>query len=136
LRLAGKTFTQIAAEMGVSEQRAHAIVSEELARINAERSEQAEAVRQLELQRLDALLSAVWEKAKQGDVAAVDRVLAIQGGGARLLGLDAPTKTAFTDRTGKTAATFTKTAAELSDDDLASIAAGGGAGTPAPPESA
>jgi hypothetical protein len=82
------TFRQIGREMGVSEQRAHAIVTQELARLNAKRSEDAGAVTRLEVERLDVLLAAVWEKAAGGDPASIDRVLAIMARRARLLGID------------------------------------------------
>jgi hypothetical protein len=89
LRKCGLTFREIGARMGVTEQRAHALVTQELARLNAKRSEGAEAVTRLEVERLDALLAAVWPKAVKGDLAAVDRVLSILARRARLLGLDA-----------------------------------------------
>jgi hypothetical protein len=89
LRKAGLTFREIGQRMGVTEQRAHRIVTEELARLNAKRAESAEAVTRLEVERLDALLAAVWEKAAAGDLAAVDRVLSIMQRRARLLGIDA-----------------------------------------------
>jgi hypothetical protein len=88
LRKAGLTFREIGERMGVSEQRAHAIVTQELARLNAKRAESAEAVTRLEIERLDALLSAVWPAAEKGDLAAVDRVLSVMHRRARLLGID------------------------------------------------
>jgi hypothetical protein len=89
LRKAGLTFREIGDRMGVTEQRAHKIVTQELARLNGKRTESAEAVTRLEIERLNALMSAVWEKAKAGDLAAIDRVLAIMLRRARLLGIDA-----------------------------------------------
>ena len=55
--------------------------------------EPAEAVRKIELDRLDALQRSLWPAALKGDLRdlpAVDRVLAVMGRRARLLGLDAP----------------------------------------------
>ena len=49
----------------------------------------------LELSRLDGLLAKVYPMAAQGDLQAVDRVLKICERRARLLGLDAPTRTAL-----------------------------------------
>jgi hypothetical protein len=89
LRKAGLTFRQIGARMGFTEQRAHHLVSQELARLNAKRAESAAAVTRLELERLDALLAAVWPKALEGDLPCIDRVLAVLARRARLLGLDA-----------------------------------------------
>jgi hypothetical protein len=88
LRKGGLTFREIGERMGFSEQRAHRLVTEELARLNAERAEAAEAVTRLEVERLDALLAAVWPKAKDGNLAAVDRVLAILARRAKMLGID------------------------------------------------
>jgi hypothetical protein len=88
LRKAGLTFKQIGARMGFTEQRAHKLVTEELARLNARRAEDA-AVTRIEVERLDALLAAVWPKALKGDLACIDRVLSIMARRARLLGIDA-----------------------------------------------
>jgi hypothetical protein len=76
--------------MGFSEQRAHKIVSMELDRLNAERSEAAAAVAQLEAARLDALHLAYWQKAVEGDTDAANIVLKVAGRRAKLLGLDQP----------------------------------------------
>jgi hypothetical protein len=92
LRKGGTTYAQIGRELGVSEQRAHRIVTQELARLNAERAEQAAEVTRLELERLDVLLAGVWAKAQAGDGPAIDRVLSIMGRRAKLLGIDAPEK--------------------------------------------
>jgi hypothetical protein len=89
LRLAGLSYADIGDRMGVSSPRAFQLVSDELARLNEKRAETAEAVTRIELERLDRLLATVWEKAEAGDLAAIDRVLAIQQRRARLLGLDA-----------------------------------------------
>jgi hypothetical protein len=87
--MAGATFRQIGDRMGFTEQRAHALVTQELARLNAQRAESAAAVTRLEVERLDALLLAVWSKALHGDLPALDRVLAILARRAKLLGIDA-----------------------------------------------
>jgi hypothetical protein len=51
-------------------------------------SDAADEARKLELLRLDELLCALYERAIDGDIAAIDRVLAISYRRARLLGLD------------------------------------------------
>jgi hypothetical protein len=89
LRVEGKTFRQIGAAMGFSEQRAHFIVTEELQRLNRERSEAASELQQLESQRLDALHAAVWEKAQAGDLDAINAVVKLMNRRAKLLGIDA-----------------------------------------------
>jgi hypothetical protein len=90
LRIAGLTFREIGKRMGFSEQRAHALVTEELSRLNAKRAEQAAAVTRLELERLDRLVKGVWVKAQAGDPAAQQCVLRCMERRAKLLGLDAP----------------------------------------------
>jgi hypothetical protein len=92
LRKAGKTYAEIGQVLGVSEQRAHKVVTEELARLNRERVEAATDVCRLELGRLDTLLAGVWEAAKGGDVVAIDRVVKLMERRARLAGLDKPVK--------------------------------------------
>lgn len=97
LRKAGLTFAQIGKALGgCSEQRAHKLVTDELRRLNAKRSEVAAEVLRLELERLDALLFSVWTKAKAGNSRAVAAALAIMARRAKLLGLDAPEKKELT----------------------------------------
>ena len=50
--------------------------------------EPLEQLRSLELLRLDELIGAIYEQALAGDIAAIDRVLAISYRRARLMGLD------------------------------------------------
>jgi hypothetical protein len=100
LRKAGKTFVEIGKKMGVSPQRAHALVTQELVRLNATRSEAAAEVCRLELERLDVLLAGLWGNAKAGDTCAVDRVLSIMARRAKLIGLDAPEKRELTGKGG------------------------------------
>ena len=54
--------------------------------------EPADEVRDLEVARLDAMLLPLWRRVQQGDERAVDRALKIMERRARLLGLDAPSK--------------------------------------------
>jgi hypothetical protein len=82
------TFREIGRRMGFTEQRAHALVTEELARLNADRAEQADAVTRLEVERLDALFAAVYPKALKGNMGAVDRCLMIMARRAKMLGID------------------------------------------------
>ncbi len=92
LRLQGKTYRQIGEAMDCSEQRAHKLVTCELARLNARRAEQVEELTRLEVERLDALLAAVWDGAMKGRRTCIDRALAIAQRRAKLLGLDAPSR--------------------------------------------
>ncbi len=93
LRKAGKTFDEIARALGYSERGGAAkAVSRALA---ATIQEPADELRRLEVARLDALWSALWPLATDGQLAAVDRCLAVQSRRARLLGLDAPPRHAI-----------------------------------------
>jgi hypothetical protein len=49
-------------------------------------------LRAVEVDRLDRLQFAIWERAKDGDIKAIDAVLRILDRRTRILGLDAPTK--------------------------------------------
>jgi hypothetical protein len=100
LRVAGRTYVQIAAELGVSKQRAYQAVAEAVAEVNANCRESAEELRRVECERLDALQIAFWDKAAAGDVKAADVVLKVMNRRARLLGLDAPTRTQVEATTG------------------------------------
>jgi orotate phosphoribosyltransferase-like protein len=96
LRESGYTYAQIADELGVSEQRAWQLVNRELDRLNAKRAEKASDVQRLEIARLDAMLKGIWDKAQDGDFAAIDRVLSIMQRRAKLLGLDLADRQAAT----------------------------------------
>lgn len=102
LRKAGASFAQIAERLGYRhEKSAWMAVSKEVDRITAE---PAEAVRKLELARLDEMLMRLLptvlkppdELSMAERLPIVDRVLKIMDRRARLLGLDAPSKTEVT----------------------------------------
>lgn len=90
LRLAGKSFPAIAAEVGCSTSTAHKAVSDWLERTRKDTAQDAVAVLTLEIERLDTMLAALWPAATAGDCQAVDRCLRIMERRAKLLGLDAP----------------------------------------------
>jgi hypothetical protein len=90
LRKEGYTYDAIGAALGLSRQRAHQLVTEELAKLRAEAAEVAEEVRQLELERLDAMVRILAPKVKRADLGAIQTVLKIMERRAKLLGLDAP----------------------------------------------
>lgn len=85
---AGWTTRQIAEATGTS----HVTAAEDVKAVAKALSEQherdAERLRTLELARLDTLQEAVWEKATQGDLAAIEAVTLIMARRAALLGLD------------------------------------------------
>lgn len=93
LRRAGWSYDRIGGDLGVGRASAFKIVRRVLQRLAAEATEDAGEVRRLELERLDALLTGLWPAAEAGDVAAVAAVLRAMERRARLLGLDAPTRT-------------------------------------------
>jgi hypothetical protein len=92
LRKAGLTYAQIGEALGISEVGAHKAVGRALEKFKSEMAEQTADVRQLELQRLDALFYGVWLKAQSGDPASIGSAMKIMERRAKLLGLDAATK--------------------------------------------
>lgn len=75
LREAGLTYEQIASQLGVSYAQAYKDVNEALE--NTYR-EPADSLREVESRRLDALQRALWPKAMQGQLGAIDRLIRIQ----------------------------------------------------------
>jgi hypothetical protein len=96
LRVEGKTYREIGQELGVTPTRARQLVSEALAALQKDTAESAEELRRLELDRLDQLQSGLWEEAAGGNLKAVGAALKIMERRARLVGLDAPTRTEST----------------------------------------
>lgn len=90
LRLSGLTYVQIGEVMGVSKQAAHHLVLAVLAATRRRTAEVAEDVRDLEVARLDALVGALWDKREDPRVA--DSILKTMERRAKLLGLDAASK--------------------------------------------
>ena len=87
LRLAGASYRQIGATLGVSHVQAMRDVSK---MVSEYASEPADEVRNAELARLDKLMLAHWPQATRGDIKSTTMVLQIMDRRARLLGLDAP----------------------------------------------
>lgn len=90
LRKAGASLRQIGTELGVSHQAVSKMILKELADLAEHTQDLTVEYRQLELERLDTLTIGLWDRARHGDEAAVDRVLRVMERRARLLGLDAP----------------------------------------------
>jgi len=90
LRKAGLTYAAIGERLGISESGAWRAVNRALDRLMDKIGEEAESVRTLELQRLDDLLENLWPYRHKP--AYTDRILRVMERRARLLGLDAPTK--------------------------------------------
>lgn len=88
LRMDGLSHRAIAHQLGIAPSTAYKRVHHALQALNRSNAEQATELRELEALRLDELQDAVWEKALDGDLSAIDRVLAIMTRRSRLLGLD------------------------------------------------
>lgn len=144
LRSRGRSYPQIAAELGISKQSAQRAVARVLAETVAEA---AAEVRQLELDRLDFILQqaiGVLERehlvVSHGEVVrvnrkpliddapvlqAIDRILAIQTRRAKLLGLDAP-KQVEVITVDTIDAEIRRLEQELAEQDRAAVKLGGG----------
>lgn len=96
LRKAGATYQQIADKLGISHAGAALCVSRAMEALRLDIKETAEQVLELELDRLDSMLLGLWDAARRGNTAAIDRVLKIQDRRARYLGLDKQTAPAVT----------------------------------------
>lgn len=95
LRRAGRSYRAIGEELKISKTRAHQLVSEGLEESREQIMAHADELRAETLSRLDGMLQKVYPNAEAGDVQAVDRVLKIEERRAKLLGLDAPVRTAL-----------------------------------------
>jgi hypothetical protein len=98
LRIIGRSYAEIADEMGVSIPTAHQYVTEAIERVTADEVRHADLARQMMLLRLDALLRAQWKKATAGDERATAAALKILERQSKLLGLDAPARIDITAR--------------------------------------
>jgi DNA-binding CsgD family transcriptional regulator len=94
LRIAGGTYRQIGAQLGVSEKTAYYDVQTELGRLDAVAKQRAERLRDLEARRLDMLTVALAAGIRMGDPRAIGAAVRIMERRARLFGLDAPVKIA------------------------------------------
>ena len=113
LRKAGMTYAEIAAATlrkfgeeqlpsGWDERYAHKDVKRELDKLQAEIAESVDDIRQMELERLNDLLKGLWPQVAKSNpkLPAVDRVLRVMDRRAKLMGLDAPTKSEITGEDG------------------------------------
>lgn len=100
LRRAGRSYREIARQVGIGVASAHRLVAGAIAEVRATVAEDVAELRALELSRLDGMLGGLWPQARCGNLGAVDRVLKIMERRAKLLGLDAPVKVARTNAAG------------------------------------
>ena len=96
LRMEGKTYSKIAEEIGVSKRQAYLDVKRAIKEAQDKYTEDGKTYITMDLRRMDKMLAALWEGAKAGDTASVDRVLKIMERKHKLLGLDAPQKKQLT----------------------------------------
>jgi len=92
LRKSGASYRQIGEALGVTMQRAHQLVMDELDRLAQLRLGNADELRRLELERLEMGALAIVTKVKQGNVECVKVWVRISESRRKLLGLDAPIK--------------------------------------------
>lgn len=95
LRRQGMSYSAIGRKLGLSKSRAHALVQLGLEDAREQIAAHADELRSEEIARLDGMLEKVYAKAARGDLQAVDRVLKISEARRRMLGLDAPLRTAL-----------------------------------------
>jgi uncharacterized membrane protein YccC len=106
MRRKGYQYKEIGKELGVTEGRAHQIISEECKRWRENMSEDVEDIRQHELSELEELRKHLWQAIDNADdptaisPALIDRFLKLQERRSKLLGLDAPEKKELAGRGG------------------------------------
>ena len=104
LRAAGATYGQIATQLHHSDGReftdegARQCVKRGMEHTRALTKAEAEEYRELEVRRLDAMFLAIWDRAKSGDIKAIETCLKIIRERAKFLGTYAPTRTSWEGR--------------------------------------
>jgi hypothetical protein len=79
----------IARQLELSETRVRNDIAHALANLQEQTLEDANQLRVLELARLDEMQATLWQKVRDGNLKAVDRVMRIMERRSRLMGLDA-----------------------------------------------
>lgn len=100
MRLNGATFAAIGKALGLSTPGAYQAYKRALRRGREELAEETADHIALDAARLDKLIHAKWKSAVAGDNDAIDRVLRLLERRARLLGLDAASRTELTGKDG------------------------------------
>jgi ABC-type transporter Mla MlaB component len=88
LRLAGFDYREIGVMENISHIEAQRRVKEALDMTSSQLDQDARQLRIIEQQRIESLWKALWPKAKEGDLEAIDRVMRLHALRTRLLGLD------------------------------------------------
>jgi transposase-like protein len=92
-KVLGASLSQIAAKLGITKQRVHTIVAQELKKESEQTRLAAEQYRQLELNQLEKMEFGIMQQASTGDVFAIDRMIKIHQQRATLIpGLSVPQK--------------------------------------------
>ena len=115
LRKSGLSITKIAAEVGRARSTVHKQLTNALEEYQTTTAEEAEQLRALWGARYEEMIEGLWQMARVGDVAAVDRVVKIGGEVAKLHGLNAPQKIAPTTPDGAEAYEPPKSEAEIAE---------------------
>ena len=92
LHIEGNTFEAIGQKLGVTRQRAHQLVSKQLAETAAERKSLAGSALDTDLERLDFVLRSLAPRIERGDDKAAQAYIRALDRRAKLLGLDAPSR--------------------------------------------
>ena len=95
LRRSGLGFVEIGDRLGIGKSTAHRLIDEGMASARAQIVASVDELRAEEVSRLDGMLAKLYPLAAEGDVQAIDRVIKIGERRAKLLGLDAPIRTAL-----------------------------------------
>jgi len=102
LRSLRMPYSAIGRRLKVDGSTAHRLVARGLERLKMECNELAETVREIDLLGLDEMQSRLVEKIEAGDCEAIRTAIKCQERRAKLLGLDAPTKTEGKSANGST----------------------------------
>lgn len=100
LRVQGLSFAQIGEQLGIAAKTANLWVREAVKEHQWAAEEAAMEHRQAAIERNQALIKTLYEKAKDGDYASVDRMLRVQEQTLALVGANAPTKVEATGLLG------------------------------------
>lgn len=98
LRKGGASYSMIASALGVTLSTAFRYVMKSIRELEEEAREQASELRRMELERLDSIQFELWPHREDPQVASA--LLRLMDRRSKLLGLDAPTKSAITDVEG------------------------------------
>ncbi len=100
-RKSGMSYRDIGKELDISGGQAYQDVMWVLKTIINDHKEDVEQYKQMELERLDEYVKSLDWKKNMGNFKTIEIMLKIQDRRAKLLGLDAPQKTALTDPSGQ-----------------------------------